>query len=138
LRVITLREQAYPSDLNHLGTVFGGWLMSKMDKAASIAVEDIVDSTAVTVGVSDLHFVKPVQNGDVVTIYTTVDSIGRSSIRVYVEADVLCRKPKCDTRCELRVTDAHFTFVVVDKDGEPIDVRSVIRDNLPKWVEELL
>lgn len=138
MRTLTLRIQAYPSDLNPLGTVFGGWIMSMLDKAASIAVGDLVDATAVTVAVSDLHFIKPIQNGDVVTIHTTIKKIGNSSVKVYVEADVLCRNPHCDMRCEMKVTDAIFTFVAVDKNGEPIDVRSVLRTNLPQGVEKLL
>jgi len=138
MRTLTLRIQAYPSDLNPLGTVFGRWVMSMVDKAASIAVGDLIDATAVTVAVSDLHFIKPIQNGDVVTIHTTINRIGKSSIIIYVEADVLCRKPHCDARCEMRVTDATFTFVAVNKNGEPIDVRSVLRENLPQGVEKLL
>lgn len=138
MRQLTLRIQAYPSDLNHLGTVFGGWVMSMMDKAASIAVEDIVDTPAVTVAVSDLHFIKPVQNGDVMSIYTTINKIGHSSIKVHVQADVLCRKPHCNTRCEMQVTDAMFTFVAVDKNAQPIDVRSVLRENIAPEVQKLL
>lgn len=138
MRKLTLRIQAYPSDLNPLGTVFGGWVMSMMDKAASIAVGDLIDATAVTVAVSNLHFIKPIQNGDVVSIHTTTNKIGKSSITIYVEADVLCRKPHCDTRCELQVTNAMFTFVAVNKSGEPIDVRSALRNNLPQEVEKLL
>ncbi|MEA3373453.1 MAG: hotdog domain-containing protein [Campylobacterota bacterium] len=136
--MLTLRIQAYPGDLNPMGTVFGGWIMSMMDKAASIAVGDIIDTTAVTVAVSDLHFIKPIQNGDVVTIHTTISKVGKSSIAVYVEADVLCRKSHCDVRCEMRVTDATFTFVAVDKNGGPVNIRSVLRGNLPQGVEELL
>ncbi|MFK5938450.1 MAG: hotdog domain-containing protein [Sulfurimonas sp.] len=55
MKKISLRGRAYPGDLNHSGIVFGGWIMAKMDKAASIAVEDIVNSGAVTVSVSDLN-----------------------------------------------------------------------------------
>ncbi len=138
MKILTLRIQAYPSDLNPLGTVFGGWIMSMMDKAASIAVGDLVDATAVTVAVSDLHFIKPIQNGDVVTIYTTINKIGKSSVKVYVEADVLCRKSHCDTQCHMSVTNATFTFVAVDKSGESIPVRSVLRNNISHDVEKLL
>ena len=138
MRTLTLRIQAYPSDLNPSGTVFGGWVMSMMDKAASISVGDLIDATAVTVSVSDLHFIKPIQNGDVVTIHTTIKKIGKSSVEVYVEADVLCRNPHCDARCELEVTDAIFKFVAVNKNGEPINVRSVLRTNLPQGIDKLL
>ena len=138
MRKLTLRIQAYPRDLNPIGTVFGGWIMSIMDKAASIAVNDIIDATAVTVGVTNLHFIKPVRNGDIVTVYTTINKIGNSSISVYVEVIVECHKPLCDTRCEMSVTDATFTFVAIAKEGESIPVRSVIRSNLPQSILALL
>ncbi len=127
MKTLTLKVQAYPSDLNPASTVFGGWIMSKLDQAASIAVGDLINSNAVTVGVSDLHFIKPVQNGDVLSIYTTISKIGNSSIKVLVQADVLCRKAHCNLQCEMRVTEATFTFVAVDKNGESISVESVSR-----------
>jgi len=138
MRNLTLRIQAYPSDLNPIGTVFGGWIMSMMDKAASIAVDDIIDAPAVTVGVTDLHFIKPVRNGDIVTIYTTIQKIGNTSISVYVEVIVECRKPHCDERCHMAVTDAVFTFVTISKEGGSVPVRSVLRSTLSEEVMKLL
>jgi acyl-CoA thioesterase YciA len=138
MRNLTLRIQAYPSDLNPIGTVFGGWIMSMMDKAASIAVDDLIDSPAVTVGVTDLRFIKPVRSGDIVTIYTTIQKIGNTSVSVFVEVVVECHKPHCDARCEMSVTDATFTFVAISKEGEPLSVRSVLRTNLDHDVLELL
>jgi len=126
MKVLSLRVRAYPRDLNPIGTIFGGWIMAKMDKAASIAVEDIVDGTAVTVAVSNLHFIKPVHNGDIVSFYTTITKIGRTSIDITVEAEVRCRK----TRCEMSVTDAVFTFVTVNIEGKPIPVVSVLREGV--------
>jgi len=108
--------------------------MAKMDKAASIAVEDIVSGTAVTVAVSNLHFIKPIHNGDIVTFYTTISRIGRTSIDIIVEAEVRCRS----SRCEMEVTDAIFTFVTVNEKGKPIPVSSVIRDGVDKDVLEML
>jgi len=138
VRQLTLRVQAYPSDLNPIGTVFGGWIMSMMDKAASIAIDDLIESPAVTVGVTDLHFIKPVRNGDIVTIYTTIQKIGNTSVSVYVEVVVECRKPRCDTRCEMDVTHAVFTFVAISKEGESVPIRSVLRSNLSDDVKKLL
>ncbi len=132
-RVLSLRVRAYPSDLNPIGTVFGGWIMAKMDKAASIAVEDIVEGTAVTVAVSNLHFIKPVHNGDIVTFYTTISDIGRSSIEISVEAEVRCRR----SRCEMQVTNAIFTFVTVNEKGKPIAVSSVLREGVEKEIVEM-
>ena len=133
MKVISLRVRAYPRDLNPAGTIFGGWIMAKMDKAASIAVEDIVDATAVTVAVSNLHFIKPVHNGDIVTFYTTISRIGRTSIEITVEAEVRCRS----SRCEMQVTNAVFTFVTVNEKGKPIAVSSVLREGVEKDILEM-
>jgi len=134
MRQISLKGRAYPSDLNHSGTVFGGWIMSKMDKAASIAVEDIVDSGAVTVSVSDLNFLKPIRNGDIVTIYTDIKKIGNSSIAICVDVTVRCKQSHQD----YDVTKAVFTFVTVDEDGEKVAVRDVIRADIDEDVKGLL
>lgn len=134
MKEIALRGRAYPSDLNHSGTVFGGWIMAKMDKAASIAVEDIVNSGAVTVSVSDLHFLKPIRNGDIVTIYTLIKKIGNTSMQISVEVMVKCK----ESRENYAVTDALFTFVTVDAEGKPISVRDVIRADVEEYILELL
>lgn len=134
MKQIALRGRTYPTDLNHSGTVFGGWIMAKMDKAASIAVEEIVDSGAVTVFVTDLHFLKPVRNGDIFTIYTEIVKIGNSSIHINVEVMVRCKK----SHKENEVTNAIFTFVTVDENGTSINVRDVIRDDISQDIQKLL
>ena len=134
MKQISLRGRAYPSDLNHSGTVFGGWIMAKMDKAASIAVEDIVNSGAVTVSVTDLHFLKPIRNGDIVTIYTEIIKVGNTSIQINVNVMVRCKQ----SHEEYSVTNAIFTFVTLNKDRKPINVRDVIRDDINDYVKELL
>jgi len=70
-----------------------------------------------------LHFIKPIHNGDIVTFYTTISKIGRTSMDIKVEAEVRCRS----SRCEMEVTDAVFTFVAVDENGKPTPVASMIR-----------
>jgi len=134
MKQISLRGRAYPSDLNHSGTVFGGWIMAKMDKAASIAVEDIVNSGAVTVSVTDLHFLKPIRNGDIVTIYTEIIKVGNTSIQINVDVMVRCKQ----SHEEYSVTSAIFTFVTVDEDRNSINVRDVIRDDINDDVKKLL
>ncbi|QOY55146.1 acyl-CoA thioesterase [Candidatus Sulfurimonas marisnigri] len=134
MKQISLRGRAYPSDLNHSGTVFGGWIMAKMDKAASIAVEDIVNSGAVTISVTDLHFLKPIRNGDIVTIYTEIIKVGNTSIQINVNVMVRCKQ----SHEEYSVTNAIFTFVTLNEDRKPINVRDVIRDDINDYVKELL
>lgn len=134
MKMIALRGRVFPTDLNHAGTVFGGWIMGKMDKAASIAIENIVISPAVTVAVSDMNFIKPIHCGAIFTIYTDIKHIGNSSIKVNVDVQVKDR----DTHEEYSVTKAVFTFVLVDDFSKPRNVREVIRNDIEDYVKEML
>ena len=134
MRQLSLKGRTYPTDLNPGGTAFGGWVMSKMDKAASIAVADIIKSPAVTVTVSRINFLKPIHNGDIFTIYTEITAIGTSSITIYVSVEV----KNLDTNDEYEVTSAEFKFVAVDTQGKTVDVRSVIRDDIDEDTKNLL
>jgi len=108
--------------------------MAKMDKAASIAVDDIIKSPAVTVTVSRINFLKPIHNGDIFTIYTEITAIGTSSMTIYVSVEV----KDLDTNEEFEVTSAEFKFVAIDKSGKPVNVRSVLRDDISEHIETLL
>ena len=134
MRSVSLKGRTYPTDLNPGGTAFGGWVMAKMDKAASIAVDDIIKSSAVTVTVSRINFLKPIHNGDIFTIYTEITAIGTSSMTIYVSVEV----KDLDTNEEFEVTSAEFKFVAIDKNGKPVNVRSVLRDDISEHIETLL
>ena len=134
MRTLSLKGRTYPTDLNPGGTAFGGWVVSKMDKAASIAVDDIIKSSAVTVTVSRINFLKPIHNGDIFTIYTEITAIGTSSMTIYVSVEV----KDLDTNEEFEVTSAEFKFVAIDKNGKPVNVRSVLRDDISEHIETLL
>lgn len=134
MRQISIKGRAFPSELNHTGTVFGGWVMSKMDKAASIQVEEIINSTAVTVSVSNLEFLSPVYSGDVFTVYTHVLKIGRTSMDISVELIVRSKA----NLTEHKVTKGIFRFVAIGKTGKPVEIRSVLRNHYPEYINELL
>jgi acyl-CoA thioesterase YciA len=123
MKSLSLKGRVYPTDLNPSGAVFGGWVMGKMDKAASIAVDEIVRSRAVTVSVSNIHLKKPFHSGDIFTIYTDITHIGTSSITIFVDVEVKDFK----TNQESQVTSAEFKFVTIDEAGKAIPVSDVLR-----------
>ena len=134
MRKLSLKGRTYPTDLNPGGTAFGGWVMSKMDKAASIAVADIIKSPAVTVTVSRINSLKPIHNGDIFTIYTEITAIGTSSITIYVSVEV----KNLDTNDQYEVTSSEFKFVAIDTQGKTVEVRSVLRDDIDEDIKLLL
>ncbi len=112
---LTVRVIAMPSDTNANGDIFGGWVLSQMDAAGGIRGVERAQGRVVTIKVDTLTFIRPVKVGDVLCVYTDVESIGRTSMKIHIEA--WARRFLTATR--EKVTDATFTFVAVDDDGRP-------------------
>ena len=112
---LTVRLAAMPSDTNANGDIFGGWVLSQMDVAGGIAAVETAQGRVATVAIDALHFIRPVKVGDVLCVYTAVDRIGRTSIKMHVEA--WARRFRSPAR--EKVTDATFTFVAIDDEGRP-------------------
>lgn len=109
------RTLAMPADTNPRGDMFGGWIMSLMDAAASMTAVKRAEGRVVTVAVSNITFLEPVKVGDVVCCYTDTTRIGRTSITLHVEVWVL-RQGQGE---RVKVTDAEFTFVAINDNGRP-------------------
>jgi acyl-CoA thioesterase YciA len=105
-----IRTIAMPADANPYGDIFGGWLMSQMDLAASNVASRVARGRASTVRVEAMNFLRPVRVGDVVSLYGRLISRGRSSMKIEVEAWRRAR----DGEDEEKVTEAVFTFVAID------------------------
>ncbi len=114
-----IRTIAMPADSNANGDIFGGWLMSQMDLAAGNLASRVSHGRCVTVSVDGMSFLRPVKIGDEVSVYCTLESTGRTSMKISVEA---WRRARIGAE-EYRVTRALFTFVAIDEDGKPRAVR---------------
>ena len=112
---LTVRTITMPADTNANGDIFGGWVMSQMDQAGGIAGVDQAQGRVVTVAVDAMTFIRPVRVGDVLCVYTRVESVGRTSMKIQVEA--WARRFR--TKLREKVTEATFTFVAIDDDGRP-------------------
>jgi len=121
---LTTRIMAMPADTNPSGDIFGGWIMGLMDLSAGIAAREHARGRVVTASVSSLSFLHPVKVGDVICCYTMVACTGRTSITLEVETWVVR-----DRRANrLKVTEAKFVMVAVDKDGRPRPVAPAATD----------
>jgi acyl-CoA thioesterase YciA len=117
-----IRVTAMPADTNPYGDVFGGWLMSQMDLAAGSVASRHSGGRAVTIAVDGMTFHRPVLVGDEVSVFAKLVSVGRTSMKVDVEAWRRARNN--DDTC--RVTRATFTFVAVGEDRQPRRVPGMI------------
>jgi acyl-CoA thioesterase YciA len=112
---LTVRISAMPADTNANGDIFGGWVMSRMDQAGGIAGVERARGRVVTIAVDGMKFLRPVRVGDVLEVYSEVESVGRTSMRIHIEAWA----NRFQTHTREKVTEATFTFVAVDDDGRP-------------------
>jgi len=112
---LTVRTIAMPADTNANGDIFGGWVLSQMDQAGGIAGVERAQGRVVTIAVEAMTFIRPVRVGDVLCVYTQVESIGRTSMKIHIEAWAR----RFQTREREKVTDATFTFVAIDDQGRP-------------------
>lgn len=113
--VLVIRTIAMPADTNPSGDIFGGWLMSQMDLAAGNMAGRVSQGRGATVSVEAMQFLRPVKVGDEVTLYATLLKVGRTSMRIHVDA--WARRKYSETA--EKVTDADFVFVALDEDGAP-------------------
>ena len=109
-----LRVVPQPADINNNGHIFGGWILSQMDIAAGITAGRRAQGPVATVAIDSMTFIKPVLLGDIISIYTSIERIGRTSITINVEV-VADRRGK-ET---VAVTNGIFTFVALDSDHRP-------------------
>ena len=118
---LTVRVIAMPRDTNANGDIFGGWVLSQMDQAGGIAAVERARGRVVTIAVDAMHFIRPVKVGDVLCVYTAVDHVGRTSLKIHIEA--WARRFR--THGREKVTDATFTFVAIGDDGRPRPVDAI-------------
>ena len=71
---LTVRTMAMPADTNANGDIFGGWVLSQMDQAGGIAGVERAEGRVVTIAVDAMTFIRPVKVGDVLCVYTNVES----------------------------------------------------------------
>lgn len=110
-----IRAIAMPADANPAGDIFGGWLMSQMDLAASSVATQRAAGRVATVAVEAMAFLNPVMIGDEVSLYGRLLSTGRSSMKVSVEA---YRRHRHEAE-RVKVTEGVFTFVAIGPDRRP-------------------
>jgi acyl-CoA hydrolase len=115
-------ELAMPNDANPLGNLFGGKVMSLVDLAGSIAAARHARCSVVTASVDNMNFLYPVRIGQLVTCYSQVNRVFKTSMEVGVK--VLVENLKTgETR---HTSSAYLTFVALDASGDRIAIPPVI------------
>ena len=114
-----IRAIAMPADTNPEGDVFGGWLMSWMDLAASTVAFGLARGRCATVAADRIAFIAPVLVGDEVSLFAREEHVGRTSMKVAVEG----WRRRRDGQQSQRIVSGLFTYVALDEAGRPRPVR---------------
>jgi acyl-CoA hydrolase len=113
-----------PHHANNLGHVFGGVMLSMMDKTAAVAAFRHCRKNVVTASIDRVDFREPILVGDLVVMKASVNFVGRTSMEVgvRVEAEELLTGRRRHTN------SCYLTFVAVDMNGRPIDIPGVVAE----------
>ena len=114
----TVTDLVLPGETNPLNNLFGGELLARMDRAASIAARRHCRRIVVTASVNHVAFNKAVPTGSVVTIEAKVSRAFTSSMEVYIDVWIEDRESGMRTKAN----EGIYTFVAVDTTGSPVPV----------------
>ncbi len=113
-----LTDLVLPSETNALNNLFGGELLARMDRAASIAAGRHSRQIAVTASVNHVAFNKSIPLGSVVIVEAKVSRAFKTSMEIYIDVWVEERESGKRTKAN----EAIYTFVAVDETGKPVEV----------------
>lgn len=111
-------ELMMPHQVNNHGHVFGGVVLSMVDRAAGVSAMRHSGCPCVTVSIDRVDFREPIFTGELVTCKAKVNFVGRTSmeIGVRVEAEnLLTSRTRHTNTCLL-------TFVAIDRSHRPVPV----------------
>ncbi len=116
---LVLKVIPMPADCNANGDIFGGWVMAQVDLAGSVLPARYTQGRMATVAVNEFIFKQPVRVGDILSFFSKVSRIGRTSITVKVE--VYAERYHSQGKY-IKVTEASLTYVAIDDNGKPREI----------------
>ncbi len=117
-----MTDLVLPSETNPLNNLFGGELLARMDRAASITARRHSRRISVTASVNHVAFNRSVPLGSVVTVEAAISRTFRTSMEVFIDVWIEDRFSGERTRAN----EAIYTFVAVDDTGVPTEVPPIV------------
>ena len=115
-------EIMMPQDANVLGHVFGGSILSMMDKCAAVAAFRHARAACVTASIDRVDFREPIHVGDLVVMTASVNYVGRTSMEVGVRVET----EDLVSGVRRHTNSCYVTFVAIDRNGRPIEVPQLV------------
>ena len=110
-----------PNETNSLRNLFGGELLAKMDRCASISAARHCERRVVTASVNHVSFDHPIPEGGIAVLESKVSRAFSTSMEIYV--DVWLDDPINQTKTH--TNEGIYTFVAVDEFNRPIPIPKI-------------
>lgn len=115
---VTLIEEVFPQDTNSYNTLFGGRLLSLMDKAAGITCSKFAHREFVTISIDTLEFKAPARQGDLIEVTGRI---------VFTSTHTACAKVTAEAMSKSdwtrnTICDGYFFMVAIDNQMRPIPI----------------
>jgi uncharacterized protein (TIGR00369 family) len=117
-----------PSHANSAGFVHGGTILKLVDTVSYICASRHAGQRCVTASIDKVNFWKPIKVGELVTLYASVNYVGKTSIEVGVRVEA----ENLRTGKKIHTNSCYVTMVAVNEKGKPTNAPKVI----PQTTEE--
>ena len=114
----TISELMMPNQVNNLGHVFGGVLLSLVDRTAAVSAMRHAGRACVTASIDRVDFHEPIYAGELVTCRARVNYVGRTSMEIGVKVDA----ENLLTGVRRHTNTCYLTFVAIDAEHRPAEV----------------
>lgn len=119
-----LGQVMLPNDANPMGNVHGGSIMKMVDISTAVSAMRHCGRQVVTVALDHMDFKEPAYIGDLITITSCVEYVGRTSMVVH--ASVEAENPTSGKK--VLTSSCYLTFVALGDDGRPVPVPPLIAE----------
>lgn len=132
----TITELMIPAYANLGGKIHGGILLSLMDKVAFACAAKHSGHYCVTVSVSGVEFLQPVEVGELVSLLASVNYVGNSSMLIGIR--VIAENVKLGL--VKHTNTSYFTMVAKDDNDKPTKVPPLLLESdeeVKRFIESL-
>ncbi|GAB4197365.1 MAG: acyl-CoA thioesterase [Thermoflexibacter sp.] len=132
----TISELMIPAYANFGGKIHGGLLLSLMDKVAYACASKHCSGYCVTVSIEGVEFLQPVEVGEMVTMFASVNYVGNSSMLVGIKVIA----ENFQTGDIKHTNTSYFTMVHKGDDNKPKRVPALIlesKEDIRRFLEAI-
>ncbi len=122
---VTFTQLMLPSHSNFSGKIHGGYILSLMDQVAFSCASRHSGHYCVTASVNKVDFLHPIEVGELVTLKSSINYTGRTSMVVGIRVESESIKTGEVKHCN----SSYFTMVAKDAEGNNVPIPGIILSN---------